>query len=306
MPNKQPIIIDTDPGIDDALAILLLLNSPEVEVKAITTVAGNKDLQTITDNATTIVQQTGQNIPIYSGAAQPLKKKLQTGQVMGDTGLGNAPRITGAKLNNLAATKLIELVASQPQQITIVAIGPLTNLAQAMKQDPQFVQNLKELVIMGGAIESYGNMNRVAEFNFYLDPEAADLVMAAQCRKTLIPLDRCYEVPLLISDFAKLNESKYGSFINNMVEPYIKNLAQFEGQPGAIVYDALAAYYCLNPQAFQTKLVDLRVETCGTLTRGACVIERRPSVIAQLNVNVVTRIDKKVFTADFLRRLKNN
>ncbi len=303
MTERKKVIIDTDPGIDDALAMLLLLLAKQTDVLAVTTVAGNKDLQTVTDNATTVAAQARSQVPIYSGSAAPLVKELRVGQVMGETGLGQAERITGIPLNGLAVEKLVELVSENPGEVTIVAIGPLTNIARAMQIDSTFASNLKELVMMGGAIESYGNMNRVAEFNFFVDPEAADLVLAAACRKVLITLDRSYEIPLFVEDFALLEESAFTNFIMAMVIPYMKNLARFEGQPGAIVYDALAAYYLLNPAAYELEPFDIRVETDGKLTRGMCVVEKRPGKKSSPNVDYVSKIDKDAFKRDFFEVL---
>ncbi len=301
--EKSKVIIDTDPGIDDALAILLLTKSPLIEVVAITTVAGNKDIQTVTNNAARILTQLSSTVPLYSGAAKPLKRDLTTGQVMGDSGLGNVKNIAKSKLNNLAVRRLLQIVNSQPQKISIVAIGPLTNIAQAIQVDPCFEKNVKEIIIMGGAIETYGNMNRVAEFNFFVDPKAAQIVINSTCKKTLIPLDRCYEVPLLTADFQLLKSSPLQQFVMEMIIPYIANLAQFEGQSGAIVYDALAAYFLLNPKAYKTLPMNIQIETAGKLTRGMCVCERRPTEQASPNVDVVTQINREAFKHDFLEQM---
>ena len=301
--KKQKVIIDTDPGIDDALAILLLLKSPQIDVQAITTVAGNNDIQTVTDNAQTILKALGSSVPIYSGSLNPLVRNLSKSEVMGNTSLGNVPRVISKKLNRIAIKQLINLTSAQPKEITIVAIGPLTNIALAMQLDPKFALNIKEIVIMGGAIESYGNMNRVAEFNFFVDPEAAEIVLSSNCKKTLITLDRCYEIPLFRRDFESLGNSKLSNFILSMVIPYIKNLALFEGQDGAIVYDALAAYYVVNPEAYVLQPMDIKIETKGDLTRGMCAVERRLYVPKIPNVNVVMKIDKESFKKNFLRIL---
>ncbi len=303
MKSKKQIIIDTDPGIDDALAILMLLNSKEIEVKAITTVAGNQNIQTVTNNAATIIKQSGKNIPLFSGSAKPLVKKLQVGKVMGKTGLGKVQRIAEKKLNQKAVSKILELVSKKPGQISILAIGPLTNIAIAIKSDPSFCKNVKKIVIMGGAIEIYGNMSRVAEFNFFVDPEAADIVFSSSCKKILIPLDRCYEVPLFKQDFYFLKDSKLYGFIKAMIDPYIENLSLFEGRSGAIVYDALAAYYFINSSAFETSFIDIKIETKGKLTRGMCVVEKRLNVVKKLNVEVVNKLNISTFKKAFLKRL---
>lgn len=304
--RREKIIIDTDPGIDDALALLLLLQAPEVEVLAVTTVAGNKDLQTVNDNAATILAQVESTVPLYSGAAAPLARELVTGQVMGESGLGNVERITGIELDGQAVTKIIELVLANPGEVSLLAIGPLTNVALALKQEPELAQKLKQLVIMGGAIEAPGNKSRVAEFNFFVDPEAAQIVLQADCRKVLVTLDRCYEVPLFEADLAQLAGSRLEGFIRGMMTPYVKNLARFEGQPGAIVYDALAAYYLLDPGLYALEGLDIVVETRGEYTSGMCVVERRANKVPKPNVEFVKGVDIERFKEGLLGRVRGD
>lgn len=303
MKNKILIIIDCDPGVDDALAIMTLLNSPEVEVLAITTVAGNRNLQIVTNNALTICKEIKKDIPIYSGADAPLVGKLIEGSVMGKTGLGGVDKIDQVKLNNSAVTKLVELVAKRPGEITILAIGPLTNIARALQADKNFSKNIKQLVIMGGSFNGVGNANRVAEFNFFIDPLAAQIVMNYDCKKIIIPLDRCYEIPLFESDFLQLKDSPQYVFIMKMMGEYIKNLKKFEGQNGAIVYDALAAYFILQPELFELEDFQIDIEVKGTLTRGMCVVEKRPNIKPKKNVSVVTKIDVELIKQGLLERL---
>jgi len=301
---RQKVIIDTDPGIDDALALLLLLQAPEVEVLAVTTVAGNKDLQTVTDNAATVLAQAESAVPLYSGAAAPLARELVTGQVMGESGLGKVERLTGTELDGQAASKIIELVLANPGEVSLLAIGPLTNVALAMQQEPSLASKLKQLVIMGGAVTAPGNKNRVGEFNFVVDPEAAALVLQADCRKVLVTLDRCYAVPLFEPDFARLAGSRYEKFIRGMMTPYVKNLSLFEGQPGAIVYDALAAYYLLEPGLYTLEGLDMVVETKGEFTAGMCVVERRANKVPKPNVEFVKRVDTERFKEGLLGRVR--
>ncbi|PIR57478.1 MAG: hypothetical protein COU72_00730 [Parcubacteria group bacterium CG10_big_fil_rev_8_21_14_0_10_41_35] len=300
----QNIIIDTDPGKDDFLAILMLILSKQVNIKAITTVMGNSSIRNVTANAKYLLDITSSQIQLYPGAKKPLKSPLVLGQVMGSTGLDGikVPKIS--KVKNLASSQIISLINQDPDNISILALGPQTNLAMALNKDKNLAKKIMSIVFMGGAITAPGNKNRVAEFNYFIDPEAAKIVMESRVPKIMIPLDLCYQVPLFIEDFYKLEGSKYGIIINKLMKPYIKAMAKYEEQKGAIVYDALAAYYLLNPDAFTLTPMDIVVETKGEFTKGMCVQNR--SLSAKTNIMVATDIDKQQFKNDFIKIINSS
>lgn len=302
---KRPIIIDTDPGHDDALAIMLLEKSNLFDIKAITTVSGNSTVENTTNNARFILDLIDSKTPIYSGENNPLNRELIQAVVHGDSGMDGVTIIKKEPLNNLAVDKIIEIVKENPNQVSILVIGPQTNIAKAFLKDPELPKLVKELVIMGGAIEVPGNKNRVAEFNVFVDPEAADVVFKSGAKITLIPLDVCNEVFLSLSDFKRLEGSKIFEPIISMMGCYIKGINTFENFDGALMYDPVAAYYLLNPGAFQTKMMDIIVETKSELTRGMTVADRRTWGEKKLDVNVATKVDKQRFTDDFLRILND-
>jgi len=302
--DKRQIIIDTDPGHDDVLAILLLEKSGLFDIKAVTTVAGNSTIQNTTNNARYTLDLVKSKTPIYSGAEKPLKRELIRADVHGEDGLAGAEDIKEAELTGNAYQKIIEIVRANPGKVSIVVIGPETNIAKAFIEDPELPSLIKELVIMGGAINVPGNKNRVGEFNIFVDPEAADIVFKADVKKVLVPLDICNNVFFTLDDFDRLKESSLYSPIKNMMKHYIQGIETFEKTKGALMYDPLVAYYLINPEAYKTTQMDIRIETKSDLTRGMTVVDKRSYGEKRYNVDVVTSIDREAFANDFFDILK--
>lgn len=299
---KPKIIIDTDPGHDDALAIMLLVKSGDVDIQAITTIAGNSNIQNVTNNARYLVDLLDLKIPIYSGSDKPLVKDLVMANVHGKSGLDGVDVLKKEKLNNLAVAKIAEIVNKNPNQVSIVLIGAETNFAKCLIQNPDLANKVKELVIMGGAINVPGNKSRVAEFNIFVDPDAAKIVFDSPIPKILIPLDVCNEIVLFLSDFEKI-KGKLRLPILSMMEKFIKGIEKFEMSKGALVYDALAAYYLINPGAYTLEDCDIRIETKGEFTSGMTVIDQTRWGEKNMNVKLVTKIDRNKFTEDFIKIL---
>jgi len=303
--QTKPLIIDTDPGHDDALAIMLIQKSQRYSIEAVTTVAGNNPIKNITNNARYILDLLDCTAPLYSGAKKPLRRKLICANVHGENGLAGANIVKNEKLNGLAVDKIIEIVRTKPGKVSILVIGPQTNIAQAFLKDPELPKLIKQLVIMGGAIEVPGNKNSVAEFNVFVDPEAADIVFRSEVKKIMIPLDVCNDIFLTLADFRRLKKTKLYAPLMSMMKHYIYGIKIFERTKGALMYDPLAAYYLLNPSAYQTKQMDVRVETKSELTRGMTVADRRNWGDKKYNVEVVTKINREKFVEDFISILKS-
>ena len=188
----RKVIIDTDTATDDAIAIIMALKHNNFDVKAITTVAGNVDLEQATQNALYTVELCNKNIPVYKGSSGPIKRKLETSKFFhGKDGLGDTgpyiPKLKEQKEN--AINKIISIINSNPNEIEIIAIGPLTNIAKVFKEDPSTINKLKSLYIMGGIGEGKGNITHHAEFNFWVDPDAADIVLNSNIQVHLIAWD---------------------------------------------------------------------------------------------------------------------
>ena len=188
----RKVIIDTDTATDDAIAIIMALKHNNFDVKAITTVAGNVDLEQATQNALYTVELCNKNIPVYKGSSGPIKRKLETSKFFhGKDGLGDTgpyiPKLKEQKEN--AINKIVSLINSNPNEIEIIAIGPLTNIAKVFDEDPSTINKLKSLYIMGGIGEGKGNITHHAEFNFWVDPDAADIVLNSNIQVHLIAWD---------------------------------------------------------------------------------------------------------------------
>lgn len=298
IPNSKKYIIDTDPGHDDAMAIMLAIKAG-LEVVALTTVAGNSNIKNTTKNAEYVLDLLGWNdIPIYSGSENPLERDLILAVVHGESGLEWIDPDTEGKITNNAVEKILELIQSE-DDISIIALWPLTNIARAILQDPDTFLKVKELIIMGGAIRVPGNKNRVAEFNIFVDPEAADIVFQFPIKKTIVPLDACNDIQLQLSDFEQIQWDLRDPLIA-MMKPYIQNIWDNEGTYAALMYDPLTVYYVLNPENCDTEVLDILVETKWELTRGMTVADLRNKPEKNNPINVVRSILSEEFTRDFI------
>jgi len=303
--KKQKIIIDTDPGHDDVLAIMLLVKSNLFEIEGITTVAGNSDIQNVTNNARYVIDLLEKNILLYSGSEKPLKREFVKAVVHGKGGLAGADVKKKEFLNNLAVEKIIEIVRKNPKKVSIVALGPQTNIAKAFLKDKKLPELIKEVVIMGGTFNAPGNKSRVAEFNVFVDPEAAEIVFNSRVKKVIVPLDVCNNIFFKLDDFNKLKSTKLYKPLSSMMKEFLKGISSDEGVERILVYDALSAYYLINPKAFLLEKADVKIETRGKFTSGMTVVEARKKVKKEFNVKIVRKIDKEEFMNDFINILKN-
>jgi purine nucleosidase len=295
---RRAIIIDTDPSVDDAVAILIALASPrELEVLALTTVAGNVPVALTTKNALTVLTLAGRtDIPVHAGAAAPLQGALRSAEyVHGQSGLdGYAlpdPSVPAAPGD--AAERIVDIVLSRPaQSVTLVCIAPLTNIAQALAAAPQLGNRLREIVIMGGARREGGNISPSAEFNFFVDPEAAEAVLASGAPTTLIPLDCTHQA---LTSAARLDRLRA---IGSPVAEALYHLLVFNkrfherrcGTDGAPLHDATTIAYLLRPDIFSGRHVPVQVECNGRFTRGMSVIDWWNVTGAVANAQVLTEI----------------
>ncbi|MBX5449065.1 nucleoside hydrolase [Thermogemmatispora sp.] len=313
MSTEQPLhlILDTDPGIDDALALLLALASPEVSLEAVTTVSGNVPLTQTTRNARALLALAGrQDIPVAAGAERPLvRPPIHAADVHGPSGLGRAELAEPASPAR-AATKapilISERIKAAPGTITLVAIGPLTNLALAVRMDPEIAQQVREVVIMGGALRVPGNVTPAAEFNIYADPEAAHIVFHAGWPLRLVSLDTTQQVGLTRAQFTPLcrPESLIGRSIEAMLAHYFEDFAPRAGYERFHLHDPLALAAAFRPELLRWEPVYVDVELSGSQTAGATIAWfRRRSQTPPPNVLAATAVDIEGFTTFFLERL---
>lgn len=281
MPRK--IIIDTDPGVDDTMAIFFALLSPELEVIGLTTIFGNVNTDLATVNAVRLMEIAGRpDIPVAKGADNPLAIPFGGAVpfVHGDDGQGNVllPPPQSKAVDQSAAQFIIEQVMAAPGEVTLVPVGPLTNLALALRLEPRIAQHVREVVVMGGNALCPGNATPAAEANIHNDPEAADVVFGAGWPVTMVGLDVTEKV--LMTD-AQLNS--FGS-MNNPLAQHVGKIVPFyrdyfhkvDGINGIFIHDSSAIAYVIDPTLFKTKQWPLRVEPTG-MSRGKTWPKTRPS-----------------------------
>lgn len=317
----RPVAIDTDPGLDDALALVLALRSPELRVELITTVAGNVPLGTASANARRVLGllDPAPRPLLARGAARPLRRALQTAPwVHGADGLGGitrlckrdgAPRYPPApdvQVRGDAPRRLLELVEAHGPALTVVALGPLTNLARALRRAPDLMRRVGRVIVMGGAVRVPGNITPAAEFNFYVDPHAADALMRSGLPITLVPLDVTHQVRLtrsVLEEALRGARSPLAGAVRGMARAL---LARAPGGSGAPLHDPLAVAVALDPSLVTLSSLGLRVETRGEHTLGMSVAGghgRARQDPEPQTVSVATAVDAERALALFAERV---
>jgi len=300
---KRQIIVDTDPSPDDAVAFLIALGSPdELEVLAITTVGGNVPLHLTTRNALISLEMVNRtDIPVYAGASAPFMVPLETAEyVHGVTGFDgyevNEPVTKAA--NGFAPDKIIELVMSHPPQtVTLCCLAPLTNIALAMVKEPALAERLEQIVLMGGARSEGGNVTPCAEYNIYVDPEAAYKVINSGVSLVMLSLDCTHKALTTAARLSRLRQD----FKQPHIEPFYHLLhwnKQFDEKQnntdGGPLHDPSVTAYLLKPEIFYGKIVNVEVALTG-LTRGMTVVDWRGATTREPNVFYVDDLDSDAY-----------
>ena len=278
----QPIILDVDMGVDDALAIMLALQSPEVELLGISTVFGNVPLNQATRNALQVLELMGRDeIPVYVGAGEPLVRKLvYAAAVHGESGLGDAvlpdPEVLPA---GNALDFLIQGIQARPGEVIVVATGPLTNLALVEKKQPGILDQARRVLVMGGALAEAGNITPVSEFNSFADPHAFHQLIKAETNMSLIPLDVTHQLGLAAETIeARLagRDDAIARFIRESTRTVIAFEQEHYNYAGVHLHDPAAVALGIDSSLFEMETLVLDVETMGELTTGQVVVDRRP------------------------------
>lgn len=303
MATPRKILIDTDPGIDDAMAIFYALESPEFEVVGLTTIFGNAHTTTCTTNALTLLEIAGRtDIPVAHGAERPLAMPYRgpAGFVHGEDGQGNVnlPAPTTRALDMDAAHFLIETVMASPGEITLVPLGPLTNIALAMLIEPRLTDNVAEIVLMGGNAFCGGNASPAAEANILNDPEAADLVFGASCQVVMAGLDVTEQTVMTTADLAELAtiDSDRARYLASIVPFYAAFYRDRAGLDGIYVHDSTTISYMLAPQLFTWAEYPVRVDCAHGVCRGKTLSAQRiadseSAWHGRRNVRILTGVD---------------
>ncbi|MCX7304036.1 MAG: nucleoside hydrolase [Hyphomicrobiales bacterium] len=310
MPDSMKIIIDTDPGQDDAVAILLAFASPEIEVLGITVVAGNVPLSLTEKNARKICELAGRpQARVFAGASHPLVRQLVTAEdVHGKTGL-NGPDLPEPKMplqKQHAADFIVEtLMREASGTVTLCPLGPLTNIAMALAREPKIARRIKQIVLMGGGFFEGGNVTPAAEFNIYVDPHAADIVLKAGIPVVMIPLDCTHQAlttATRVAAFRKLGTGP-GIAVAEMLEFFERFDEKKYGTDGGPLHDPCVIAYLLKPELFSGRHINVSVEIASDLTMGMTVadwwgVTKRPK-----NVTYIRDVDHEAFYRLLVERI---
>jgi purine nucleosidase len=271
------VILDCDPGHDDAVAILVAAGSPRAELLGITTVGGNQTLGRVTRNACAIATVAGLDVPVVPGCGQPLLRRLQTApEYHGESGLEGAPPVvaTVKPAAGHAVDFIIRAILDAPGEVTLVATGPLTNLAVALSKAPQIATAVRRVVLMGGSC-SRGNVTPAAEFNIAVDPEAAAIVMDAEWDVTMVGLDVTHQAlytPAVDARVAAI-ETRAARWIRPVLDAFRVNYARAADIPSPPVHDPCALIEAIEPGIVELRDAEVHVETAGTYTSGMTVVD---------------------------------
>jgi len=294
------IIIDCDPGHDDALAIMLALASPEVELLGVTTTHGNQTLEKTTANALRVLEFLGRgDVPVAAGADRPLKRELYTAEyVHGETGL-DGPDLPPAQGSPIAQHPVEFLVEHAQPGVVLVPTGPLTNVALALEAGAK----PERIVLMGGAIGE-GNVTPAAEFNIWADPEAAERVFESGFDVTMVGLDVTHQALFTAEHVARVREAgRVGRMVAELFEFYGIFHRETYGWPGSPVHDAVAVAHVIRPDLLETVHCGVKVDTGGELSRGRTNVDRWGRMGWEPNAHVAVDIDSKGFLDLLTQRL---
>jgi purine nucleosidase len=307
---RHSIVLDCDPGQDDAVAILLALASPEeIEVLAVTAVAGNVPLSLTERNARQLVELAGRaaDVPVHAGCARPMARALETAEyVHGETGLNGValPEPSRPLAPAHAVDAIVDLVMGRPEgTVTLCPIGPLTNVALAMLKEPRLAPRLREIVLMGGAM-GLGNVTPAAEFNIYVDPHAAAVVFGAGAPLTMLGLDVTHQAlvtPERLARFAAMG-TEVGRACHGMLDFFNRFDTERYGAPGGPLHDPCVIAYLLRPDLFTGKACRVEIETEGRSV-GRTNVHWWPREPQEPNATVIGGIDADGFFGLLFERL---
>lgn len=298
MLGSQPrkVVFDVDPGIDSAVALALALFDPALEVLAVCATPGNVEAEQATRTVQAIVDQLDPpRRPRIGFALEPERAPAEhLGYLSGHDGLGNA-QFPIAELHQRHASDkvLTDCVRSAEQQVTVVTLGPATNLARCLRRDPAFAGQIGQLIVSGGTHAAPGDVTAAAEFNFFFDPQSARDVVLSRATRTLLPLDvlakPVFDYGLL--DRLPSEETRVGAFLRQVLPYYYRTHRQQLGLEGVRMYDVVAVLALTHPELFTTQRMAVDVETAGELTAGAAVCDRRAMGAATPNVDVAVDVN---------------
>lgn len=296
---KIPVIIDCDPGTDDTIALIMALASDHLDVKAITTVAGNQTAEKTAVNGLAIVSFLHKSVPVAKGAEKPIMRPLVTaGHVHGDTGMAHVvlPESKMDFVDTKAWDLFYELSIQKNEKIHLIALGPLTNIATALMKYPSLKQGISHITMMGGAV-AYGNVTPAAEYNIYADPEAAKMVFESGIPITMVGLDCTHQAWISEKEIEEMGSpaEKNGVWLAQEMMRHSHSFATQVGLKGAIMHDPAAIAAVIDPTLIQTKDYFVTVETKGEHTTGKTVVDTLRVTGDTPNTQVALSIDRERF-----------
>lgn len=307
---KRRIILDTDPGIDNSLAILLALASPEISLEGLSVVHGNSSTAQGTVNALSVLELAkAEHIPVYAGCELPLvQPSLLAPETHGEHGIGYAklPEPLTRPQSQNGCDFLIDKIMSNPGEMTLVAIGPLTNIALALRQEPRIAKNVKEVFIMGGAIRHEGNTTPLAEFNTYVDPHAAHMVFHSGMPITLTPLDVTYDCIFLKEDLNRLlkTASPITSFIADATRFYMEFHDEYQHIEGCVINDPMTMALTFMPEICDYQELYVDVDLSGGVSMGSTFADFYRMTQKPANMKVALGVRPRVFMELFMERME--
>lgn len=311
MSKPKPVIIDTDPGLDDALALILALRSPALDVRAITVVAGNVSLANCTSNVLRILEvlDPEPTPSVFEGCEEPMSPRVVRAEhVHGSDGLGGASRsfpVRRLKADGRhAADQMVDLARKYGEDLTVVSLGPLTNVATALQRDADAMASVRELVVMGGSADRRGNATAAAEFNFYSDPSAARTVVRSGLPVTLVGLNVTEKAllprPRFNEFLGAMQRGPLRSFLAAVSRPYFDFCRKHQGRDACAMHDPLAIGAAIDPDLIRTESMQCDVVDSQGLTRGMMLVEQESEDPDILPVRVAIDVDADKFIEMFL------
>lgn len=306
--DKRKVIIDCDPGIDDALAIILALKSKEIEVVGITTVSGNVESLQGAKNALKVLKLLGRlDIPVYLGESKPIKRELVTAQdTHGEDGLGETflEEVSSEYIRENGVNFILNTLKNQ-ENVSIIALGPLTNLCRAIEKDSESFHRVKEIVSMGGAYKSHGNCSPVAEFNYWVDPHGArEFLKKFNGEFTMVGLDVTRDIVLTpnLREMIHQFKDEIGDFIYDITRFYVDFHWEQERTLGCVINDPLAVEYFINRELCEgfKAYVDI---ACQDISMGQSVVDVADFYKKRKNVFVLDKVNSKEFMVSFLNKI---
>jgi len=292
----RKVIIDCDPGIDDAVALVIALFDPRLEVVAVTTSAGTVPAEQSAQNVQSLIEKLDPpRFPRVGLGTDPEDAPvLDESELHGSDGLGNLGLSRIDRQHLMPSDKLIiDRIKSDPGRVTILCLGPLTGIARAMQRDPSIISQIDRIVVVGGAVPGDGDITPAAEFNMYFDPASANRVLRSATTKTLLPLEIVRQVRFDLDLIAQLplRYTRAGSLLHTMLTHMFRTYRQLRGMESISLKGVMGVSYLLEPEHFECQQHAVTVEEQGVVTRGATIVDRRPNASVSRDLEIISEVD---------------